>query len=216
MKGEKLTAASGRIPARAGPAARKLPLFALALTLALVLALTVPATLALFIAKPSGAENTITPGYADVDVVEEEWDKQGDEIEVSPGGPPVSKDPAVKNNNSIPVFVRMLVTGGVKNFKYIVGTGGEVEFEALPVGGDNSSWQKGTGGDEYFYYKKILEPEQTTTTLFDAVKLKSEFTGGADNLDIIVYAEAVQTIGENGEEFKTVQDAFEAITAVDN
>lgn len=80
--------------------------------------------------------------------------------------------------------------------------------------------------DGYFYYKDKLKPNGTTETYDDnknltkdttkyllyAVKTNYPYEVSVSGYDIIVYAEAVQAIAEDGSEYTKCQDAFEYFT----
>jgi hypothetical protein len=204
------------------PAARRVPAYIAALGMVAALAVTLTTTLALFTDVPDGAENKATLGYVDSELDEGEgWnDKSPTPAEVSPRGS-VAKAPKVTNNGSLPVYARILVAGGTDKFEFTTAEPVEDaswdEFEDLYDNEDETSAWK-LEEDGYYYYIKgggILEPKKSTTALFTNVKLKRDFGGGDDELDIIVYAEVIQTISYDGKPFGSPQYAFAALSAPD-
>jgi hypothetical protein len=92
----------------------------------------------------------------------------------------------------------------------------------------SADWEYNTA-DNYYYYiggdnDGILAPANDdktdeTSPLFTHVKLKKDFNGTSDNLDLIVYAEVVQIIKEydetDGKVFANAVAAFAALKGGD-
>jgi hypothetical protein len=162
---------------------RLLPLAALALVAALMLA---KATLALFVAQPPPATNSLTLGKVDIEVIETGF-VQNAVIEVDEV---IAKAPQVKNNSSVPVWVRVTVAG-LENYDY---SAGNTPFTPSSI---NSGWTEDSAGSGVFYLDTPLDPNGTkSNAIFNYVKLNNAKGG----LNIIVYAEAVQAdwIGTEG------------------
>ncbi|MDR2420623.1 MAG: hypothetical protein LBD49_00775 [Oscillospiraceae bacterium] len=198
---------------------KRAPVFKIAFALAAALAST--AVFALFNAAPAGADNKLTLGNVSV-TVEEGGNWNADGAPAIAEGVSVAKAPKVKNDGALPVYTRLLAAGGTDKFLFSTkenpgsDTGEWVEFESLH-GGEGAAWE--LKDDGFWYYIEdggILAADGVTPPLFTYVKLKGSFAGGADELDLIVYAEAVQTISyETGEAFTGAAAAFEALKGGD-
>ena len=179
---------------------KKKKIITVCLVVALVAVFAIGGSLAYFTDEDT-KDNTFTVGNVDIVLDEPNWDGP---IEDAYPGQVLAKDPNVTNNGDNPCYVRIKVTGldclqPAGNITYRVKDG-----EAGSLG---SNWV--LGDDGYFYYTEILEPEATTTNLFDEVIIPTSVTNGYDgNYDIVVKAEAIQSQG-----FESYTDAFAAFDA---
>ena len=169
-------------------------LLLLLLAAGLTATLSVSNSLALFTATPPQAANSVTIDRVIIGIDEGDW---ADGPTVTPGVP-VKKEPKVENTSPFPVWVRV-TAAGLKNF----------EPEGLGAGG---LWQEFPEGSGVWYYTVPLEPGDSTEPLFTAVKLKKDFYGDASELNIVIYAEAVQmwvNYPKDSSDFaKTAKEAF--------
>lgn len=104
---------------------------------------------------------------------------------------------ATLSTDSVRSWVRVFV--GIPS-----GPGGKAIFTCTPAT-PNSNWIN--GGDGYFYYKGVLDPG-ATVILYDKILYTATLSKDTmpSNLNIIVYAEAVQeSLGS------TAQNAFDKI-----
>lgn len=151
------------------------------ISLSLIFAFSSEATLALF-KDNDNVSNRIEAGEIKIHTMETIVENGKENV-----GATLSAD-------SVRSWVRVFV--GIPN-----GPEGEKIFKCTPST-PNSNWID--GGDNYFYYKEVLNPNDTVI-LYDKIsytEILSEDTMPS-NLNIIVYAEAVQ---ENTG--KTVKEAF--------
>lgn len=89
----------------------------------------------------------------------------------------IQKKPRVENTSKIPVYVR--VRAEVSN------------SDLLETIHPNVQWT--LEADGFYYYNHVLEPGETTDDVFDSVTIKSNvLKEEIKNLDVLVYAEAVQ------------------------
>lgn len=89
----------------------------------------------------------------------------------------VTKEVNVVNNSDIPVYVRMRAE--VSNSDLL----GPLSI--------NDGWTLKSDG--FYYYSRALEPRGRSGNLFDSVTIKkSALKEELKNLDVLVYAEAVQ------------------------
>lgn len=173
---------------------------ALSISVAMLAIALVGGTLAYF-TDADDAANTFTVGNVQIDLTEPTWDTEGvvDAEDAYPGEA-LAKDPAVTNTGANPCFVRVSVTGldVLKNR----GISNEViTFETDDVAGAlGEGWED--GGDGYFYYTEVLnsDPAETTTALFDHIRIPADVAnvdGEWSNIDfdVVVKAEAVQAQG---------------------
>lgn len=92
-------------------------------------------------------------------------------------GDVIAKKPRAVNTSSIDIYVRMRAE--VSNSDLL---------EPIAI---NQSWTLKSDG--FYYYNKVLKPGASTENLFDNVVIKSDIEKeDIRNLDVLVYAEAVQ------------------------
>lgn len=100
-------------------------------------------------------------------------------------GTVIPKNPKVRNTCGEPIYVRMRADFSDSD--------AENQCEPLVIDGN---WSKGSDG--YYYYNKILNSGESTSSLFQNVKIKSDIS--KDDIipfDIICYCESVQAYGHN-------------------
>ena len=92
-------------------------------------------------------------------------------------GDQISKKPRVVNDSNVNCYVRMRVN--VTN---------EDLLDPISV---NSGWTLKSDG--FYYWNSVLKPGEKTGNLFENVRIKSDaLKEGIHDLDVLVYAEAVQ------------------------
>lgn len=135
----------------------------------------------------SGDKEVNTFNATEVTVkIEENFNKPTDP---SPGDI-ITKSPRAVNTSDIPVYVRMRAE--ISNSDLL---------DPLVI---NSGWTLNSDG--FYYYEQPLKPGETTKNLFDSVTIKSNvLKEEIKNLDVLVYAEAVQA------ENHTWDEAWEAM-----
>ena len=135
--------------------------------------------------------NEFTVGKVDITLTEPNWETQGKiDADTVYAGEPLAKDPTVTvADNSNPCFVRVKV----ENLDQF-GPKGDITYRTDYVTGKlGENWKLHTDG--YFYYTKVLQPNDVTDALFDQVVMPTGLTGGEKASDIVVTAEAVQAQG---------------------
>ena len=120
-------------------------------------------------------------------------------VELVGNNPTLDKDtstikvkPAVKNMGSTDVYVRMIP---------VVSDESILDDESISV---NNNWV--WNGDGYYYYTKVLKPNETTEVLFKDIALKG--TSSTD-LSIDFYCEGVCT--ENYKDYMTAFEVYDGI-----
>lgn len=109
-------------------------------------------------------------------------------------GDVIPKNPKVRNTCGEPIYVRMRADFSDSD--------AEKQCEPLSI---DSSWSKSSDG--YYYYNKVLNSGESTSSLFQSVKIKSSVV--KDEIipfDIICYCESVQAYG-----FSSASDAWNSI-----
>jgi hypothetical protein len=109
-------------------------------------------------------------------------------------GKTVAKEAWVRNDGDIPAFVRVMVfpTLRAADGKTFLDAhfGAELSF----IGLDTSQWKD--GGDGWFYYLGVLQPGQSTPSLFEAVTLDPGIENNAyphAALTVTLLCETVET-----------------------
>lgn len=146
-------------------------------------------TYAYLIANDSVA-NEFTIGENKIDV-EEEYDPP----EKLEPGKVIIKKPSAKNTGNLSCFVRMRAEFSDSAAKELC--------EELDI--DTVNWEYDSS-DGYYYYKKLLNPGESTTNLFTKVVIKTEKADGTNltdadmlDFDILVFAESCQHEDHDGE-----------------
>ncbi len=177
----------------------KRKLFILALA-AICTSIIAAGTLAYYTAEDT-ANNVITSGGIDIDVVEQMRDGDGNLVDFPDTGitgvmpdTSVSKIVTVKNTGTSDAWIRINVEMLIKD------ANGELMAVKLPSGEqilminfDNENWTDGRDG--YYYYNSPLASGESTTPLFEEVKI-NPLTGNdyqKSTANINIYAQAVQT-----------------------
>lgn len=161
----------------------------IALSCLLMLTASFGITYAYLIASDSEV-NQFTVGENTIEVVEEYEPPE----KLIPGMK-IKKAPRVENTGNLPCFVRM---------KAVFSDSAAEKFcEPLEIGVDWDYEAK----DGYYYYKKILQPGESTQPLFEWVVIKSmkdDDTSYTEkemvDFDILIYAESLEQ-GEYGENY---------------
>lgn len=176
----------------------KKKIFLIAVTCLIALIASFGTTQAYLISKHE-AVNDFTAGENIIEV-HENYDPPK---ELEPGIP-FKKEPYVENTGNLPCFVRMRV-----DF-----SDSEAEEFCELVDINEKDWEKNQE-DGYYYYNKLLNPEEITESLFKTVKIKdkkeNEDSYTLDDMidfDILIYAESCQHIDHEGncssDEYRTV------------
>ena len=98
------------------------------------------------------------------------------------------KNPTVKNTGTVPCYVRMYVE---------VNDSRIAQYTFMNF--NTEDWTE-RQSDGYYYYKKILNPNESTTPIFTTVNISDDnnvtkVIKEVDDFDIIVYEESVQSEG---------------------
>ena len=164
----------------------KSKLMLIALAAILVTVLTQP-TLA-FYTTIGKATNVVTSGAVQLQIHEKTADGSdfpAEGVYVIPGDI-VSKQVSVENVCTHPFYLRVKLVSGSTNQAL-------TPDECLKLDIDTQNW---TLRDGYYYYNRILQPGQTTETLFTQVEIvgsKVDQTHGGSTLSLTVNAYAVQS-----------------------
>ena len=168
--------------------------------------LTIVTAFAYFTKVINTRDNSIKVGYDSVEIVEDFTppEKQTEVTEYK-------KEVSVKNNGTVPCFARVYVDfsdSEVRDISYFAEDQTSTYYKAGKDESDDEAYIKHLPEDwvfipdsdttslaGYFYYKKPLEPNESSTMLFSRVK--TDYTKsniGIRQYDIIVYAESLQTV----------------------
>ena len=186
----------------------KKKIIALCLIVALVAIALISGTLAYF-TDTEDATNVFTVGNVNIELLEPNWNTNGNESDDVYPGEPLPKDPMVKNIGANPCFVRIKVTG--LDCLKVAGLSAEnVAYRTnYVVGALGDKWAD--GGDGYFYYVGVLAKDETTSAVFDSIVIPTDVVNATGALDISyeieVYAEAIQAQG--------AQTSWPAVEAMD-
>lgn len=167
------------------------------------------------------AVNEFSVGEISIDLDEPSWDSENPPTDIPPGEE-IEKDPQVENTGKNSAYVFIKVAMPKDTFIKALDDGTRVESEAalqelflvksgdgeydyLTAGYNTTDWELLTdytdseSSDEYNYYvfayKEILGKGETTSTLFDSVKLVNAVEGYIDNnsYSININAYAIQS-----------------------
>lgn len=174
-------------------------IFLIVIACFLVLGMSFGITYAYLIAKDK-AVNQFTIGENIIEVYENYEPPE----KLEPGAK-FTKEPYVKNTGNLSCFVRM--RADFSNSK-------AEDFCELDI--DTTNWELNKD-DGYYYYKKILNPNDVTEPLFTTVKIKTTKENNTSytqadmiDFDILIYAESCQHNDHDGEcssnEYKIVWD----------
>lgn len=104
----------------------------------------------------------------------------------------ILKSVQIKNSGDVPCYVRVLVVPASDPESYRLETA-ETTDDRLNGGKD---WYHEDGWDNYYYYKKILQPGETTSALFTKITVLSDLNDlNQEDAQIIVYEESNQSEG---------------------
>ena len=107
----------------------------------------------------------------------------------------IKKEVAVKNNGSMPCFVRVALLVSNKDMS-----------NNITLNLDTTNWELKPDG--YYYYKKILPVGSTTEKLLSSVSISSSInTSDIEDFNITIYSESIQQ-GKN----TSYTDAWQAFT----
>lgn len=147
----------------------------LALSLVLVLGLSVGGTLAYLVTSTGPVTNTFTPGEVKTHI-EEKFDGA------------IKENVYVTNTGTVDAYIRaQIVINWVDKDGNIVADPGEgVEYELL-MGSDK--WKKGADG--FWYYTEKVKAGGTTFNLIDSCKVTTEADAGV-GLQVTILSQAIQ------------------------
>lgn len=128
--------------------------------------------------------NQMTAGYND-STIEEEFPSP---TPAEPGET-VAKEVKIRNSGPVPCYIRVSV----------LISEGEVTLEGL----DTTNWLYEEDG--FYYYKKAVEPGESTDSLFTGVK--TDAASGNSQLTVTVVEESVQAVS-GGIPYKDYQEAW--------
>lgn len=134
------------------------------------------------------SDNLIGVGYNE-SVIEEEFPSPSPAI---PGqNNTYTKKVTVKNNDSVPCYIRVSVAFSDSHI------GAATSLTGLnTTDWDFCSEEEDTKLGGYYYYKKVLAPGESSSPLFEGIKISSDadfsFSASGDTFDVIVYEESVQ------------------------
>lgn len=164
-----------------------------------MLAILAAGTIAYFTAE-GRAHNVITTGSINITVVEQQKGKDDTTVEypkepitnVVPGAE-ISKIVTIRNDGKSTAWIRVKVGTEIK----LVGEG-VADTSLIVLNFDDKNW---TVKDGYYYYNKPVDPNESTTALFDTVKFDPRMGNEYQNctVNINIYAQAVQTANNNPE-----------------
>lgn len=148
--------------------------------------------------------NTIMPGYNDT-AIEEHFPTPKP---AEPGESDYTKEVAVKNYNSVPCYVRVFVKVANEDIK--------VEYLYHGKEGMNTEDWVYNPEDQFYYYKAVLNPGETTQNLMDQIRVtvpENVYTEDLEEESVIIYEESVQSKNaDTGENWPTYQEAWKHYT----
>lgn len=162
----------------------KKKLLTLVLTLALIGAVGVGATLAYFTDKDS-ALNVVTMGNVNIELTEDAWTYGDDGITGVTPGQKIAKNPTITlDANSLDAYVRMKLT--------VNGLSDDDAKDVLDELNIQDGWTLAEDG--YYYYAQPLTQQNKTATLFTEVTIPYGWNNDYANVEfsIDVTAEAIQ------------------------
>ena len=152
----------------------------LIILLIILIAIISYGTYSLYVGKID-IKNIIKTGKVDLEVVE---DKNQNNYKIKPGDT-IDKTIKIKNTGNHPLFVRVKVIITVDN--------NELTNDEITINVDNNKW---TYNDGYYYYKNVLNGNETSDYLFtkihiDEVKINSSYLN--KNFNIKILTQGVQS-----------------------
>lgn len=176
----------------------------------LIITLGIGLTIA-YLGRSASKENTIIVGIGDASI-DEQFSEPSEQRMVNEN---MRKEVTVKNTGTVPCFVRVYaefsdseVADSASIYSYGVKMSWSDYKNALTAADFSPDWQfiPLTGGTDpkelrgYFYYKKILQPGESTSKLIEGVATDFRTYENDSNIDrikayeMIVYSETVQTV----------------------
>ncbi|MGN1279345.1 MAG: TasA family protein [Limosilactobacillus sp.] len=181
----------------------KKKILALCLVIALAATAVIGGTLAYF-TDDDEATNTFTVGNVKIDLTEPSWE-EGVTVEDVYPGQALDKDPIVTNEGNNPCFVRVKVEG----LDCLKETGASVIAlrhlvdDEYADGYNDAAWTYNEE-DGYYYYNEVLNPGDTTPSLFDQIVIPTDL----ENLE----EEDVELDEENPDQVEEIPDPeFEVV-----
>lgn len=157
----------------------------------LLLCLSFGVTFALLKSQSNSLTNTFVPGSVETEI---------DEPDPKPSGNDIEKKPAIKNTGKSDALVRAKVTLSPSEL---------VEKLKIELA-YSKDWT--LADDGYYYYSKILHPNETTTPLFTKVTGNGivegdQFSDKIAGLEIAIYHESVQNLVRDDEDKAIIAEA---------
>lgn len=184
---------------------KKKKLFFAFISLLLLVFVILGITLGYLIVNINTKANIFTLGYAQIELIEDEWNKQNTEDRTVYPEREINKDPLVRNVGTTPLYVYIEVQIPRKNVRTIDNNGdmqSSKEQDLFSYDIKTSDWVEISSQttDDYttkvYGYTKILQPAEETSTLFDSVKyiniVEGELEMGTE-LNMPVRAYGIQT-----------------------
>ena len=164
---------------------------ALVICLNLVIMLAVGGTLAYIFTSTDPVVNTFQPVTPGIEVEEPGWNKI------------VKQDVTIKNTGQVESYIRVKVVVTWKNGTDIYPVD-PVEDKDYSLEYDSADWEKGTDG--FWYYKKAVLPEDSTSVLIKSATWLKACVDTNYKLSIEILSQAIQS---------TPDEAVESVWPVD-
>lgn len=188
---------AGRHVAAKGPKKKLLVLSATVVLLALI---SVGSTLGMLQDSTDTVENPFTPGQGDIGIIESSGSSEtsGESYELDSSG---SADKNVWITNpegslNVPMYIRVRLVPVWRNSTGENAGNIDREIKYNLAEGWTQNWVQ--NGD-YYYYKKVLQPGETTEQLLDSVHVDGGIPEGM-TLEIQVIADSIQAEGGAAQE----------------
>ena len=167
--------------------------------IAIMLAILAAGTIAYFTAE-GRAHNVITTGSIKISVVEQQLvddklvDYPNETIKDVIPGAEISKIVTIKNNGSSEAWIRVNVEKSITLDKENPAAKDVTPDVGLILIETSDDWTR-PDADGYYYYKKPVSANDSTTALFDTVTFAPQMGNAYQNCEVSikVYAQAVQT-----------------------
>lgn len=199
---------------------KRMKIVLLTVSLVLVIIGAVGTTLA-YLTDNDLKKNTVFIGKDEIEIVEDkEFPKKQEQDE------PYKKKVSVKNTGDIPCYVRVKVEFSKKQIETISffataedkpeKDAADSWFSAAPNSDDNKSFinhlpDKWEYKDGYYYYTEPVPVGGSTSNLFTYVRTQYAEVDDIQDYSIIIYAESVQTINDDGSPYADHTKAWENI-----
>lgn len=188
----------------------------LIISVALFLCVSIAGSFAFLTARTEKKTNQFTVGNIEIELTEPKWSELPDanqngipdEAECISPLQVIPKDPMITNTGTNPAYVYLKISVPKKNVLYANETGQIVEKSDTPTEifsyTANQGWTQfacDTSGesqnDYYYYYNKILNPGESTNSLFNSIKyadiIEGQLEGEKCMVDVMAFG--VQTEG---------------------